>query len=644
MIEAIEPQVMPNFSVIIPRPWRLSEQDKNDLDKIRDECMDKIRQWETRISPILSEYQLFSDAWRVKSRPLAKKPNTLFNSKSGEAHRATETLASFWLRSLTATDPFHEAVPEGLNWNGQQLTSDDLYTVETIITKQLQWAHFKEKLHKILRSVSHFGTVIAEKPFMSLPYGADRKNREYTDLILRPLILTAFDTSVFDIRFSDYIATIDFPSKWALRNMAQADDDLCDKAEVERIINQFKDSGSYQTAKKSTAAWSRVMESKQRAGYTNFDADIYENIRYHGRIETDNSVVQSYWESMGRQDDPNLVDFTMGILNGDAVWSFHMAQYGDWRTRFAIAHYKNFELEPYAYGVAKIGRKYLKELDITESRMNDTLAMALNNMWIVSKYAGIKASQLGIKPQGIIETEDINQIKPLPHNLDVVEAALGLMGIKKEDYRTMVGAYSNLQAQAQKGGTATEAALLQNEAIRGASVHAEIISETFLRDYIETCHMNNLNYLDTPIWVSATGSRPPQYHDKDSLPSGIGFSIKVVTDKDFRPERNKAIIEALQISTSIRNDVPASLNVIDPLYREYFRGLGMNPRLLDAPIPMAQQLQNTLKIAEKVGQLPQLQNEMDAEIGGEKAGSGAQMSTPVGQVPTSPFSASELRI
>jgi hypothetical protein len=389
------------------------------------------------------------------------------------------------------------------------------------------------------------------------------------------------------------------------------------------------------------------MESKQRAGYTNFDQNVFEHIRYHGRIETDNSVVQSYWESLGRQDDPNMVDFTIGILNGDPIVNFHMTQYGDWRTRFGIAHYKSFELEPYGYGVAKIGRKYQKELDIVESRANDSLAMGLNNMWLISKYAGIKASQLGIRPQGIIEAEDINQVKPLPHDLQVVVQALAMMGIKKEDFRTMVGAYSNLQAQAIKGGTATEAALLQNEAIRGASIHAEIISETFLRDYIETVYYNDLNYLDAPIWVSATGQEMPQYYDKGNLPTGIGFAIKVVTDKDFRPERNDAIVKALQISTSIRNDVPASLNVIDPLYREYFRGLGMNPRLLDQPLSMAQQMQNTLKMAEKAGNLPQLKNEMDGEIAGEQAGGGgggATMQTPVGAVPTSPFSASELRV
>ena len=47
------------FGVITPQPWRLANQDKGDLDKIRDECMDKIKQWEDRTSTIFREYQIF---------------------------------------------------------------------------------------------------------------------------------------------------------------------------------------------------------------------------------------------------------------------------------------------------------------------------------------------------------------------------------------------------------------------------------------------------------------------------------------------------------------------------------------------------------------------------------------------------------
>lgn len=622
-----ENQLMQAPAMIVPKPFRLSEQPKEHLNKIRDEGMDKVKTWENRTDTLLSEYQIFSDSWRVKPRATtARKPNTLFNSKSGETHRATETLATFWLRAMTAADPFHEAIPEGVDWDGRALTPEDLYAIESILGKQLQWAQFKRKLLKVTRSVANFGTVLAEKPFVSDKY----RNREYTDLVLRPLILTAFDVSVFDLEFSDFIATFDFPTKWLLKRWATADDELWDVEEVDRIISTVSENPA-KNLNKTTAAWSRVQESKQRGGYSSYEENVYEMIRYHGKIETNNPVVQAYWESAGRTDDPSMVDFSFSILNGDPVVSFHMTQYGNWRSRFSAAHYKEFELEPYGYGVGKIGRKKQRELDVTESRSNDILMMALYSMWKVSKYAGLKATQLNIKPQNIVELEDINALEPLRPDIAAIAQALSMMGVSKEDFRTMVGAATNLQAQITKA-SATESAIAQNEAIRGASVHAEVISETFLRDYIETMYLNDLNYLEAPIWMAQTGEQKPKYMDKNNMPYGIGFKIKTVTDKDFRPERVQSILNGIQIFSSIRNIFPPNMNPLPYLAKEYFRAIALNPRLLEQPLTVMDQMSLQYQKAAKANQVPQLRNEIDGELAGEAVGNGANIQTPMGEV------------
>jgi len=619
------------FGVSTPRPFILSEQNKNDLDKIRDECMEKIKVWENRTTTLLNEYQIFGDSWRVKPRVVTgKKPNTLFNSKSGETHRAVETLGSYWLRSLTAADPFFECVADGLNWDGKELTPEQLWSIEALLNKQIGWAHFKNKLDVILRSVANFGTVIAEKPFVSDTY----RKREYTDILLRPLILTAFDVGVFDIELSDFIATFDFPTKHLLRSWAKADDELWDKEKVETIISE---SVPGKNSNKSTDAWKRIVDSKQRAGYTPYEENVFELIRYHGRIETENSVVQSYWESLGRNDDPKYVDFSVSILNVESVVGFHMTAYGNWRSRFSVAHYKQFELEPYGYGVGKIGRKYQRELDVTESRTNDILMMALYSMWKVSKYAGLKASQLQIKPQNIVELEDIEGLQPLRPDIQAIGQSLAMTGMKKEDFRSMVGAYSNLQATITKA-SATESAIASSEGARYASVHAELISETFVRDYVETIYLNDLNYLDEPIWVASTGEASPQYMDKNSMPTGIGVKVKTVTDKDFRPERLDNILKGMTAFSSIRNNFPPSINPLPYLAEEFFRALALNPRLLRTPMNAIDQMAFNMNMASKKGQNPsQLQNEMDGEMASVNADGNTNVpnSTPY-PVPTNP--------
>lgn len=618
------------FNVIIPKPFSISSQPKEHLEKIRDEVMDKVKTWERRQSGFFGEYQVYADSWRMKPKTSgSKKPSGLFNSRSGETHRATETLATAWERMITASDQFFEAVAEGYDDFGRELTEADLYATEKVLVKQLRWSKYKEKSLRSLRSLGIMGTVVFEEPFISLPYGDGQKVKEYTDFVFRSLLKTGFDTSVYDIDMSDYIFTVDFYTKWRLLNLATLEGDVWDRGALENYIKEATNN-----LQKGTDVYDRVMASKQRAGYSDMDKDLYELISYHGRLDTENPVIQAYWESEGRQDDPKFCDFSVGILGGEKVVKFHPTQYGTWHSRFKVAHYKLFEDEPVAYGVGRIGRKGQRELDVTTSRANDILMFALYSMWKVGRYAGLKANQLNIKPWNIVELEDVNQLEPIRPDIQAIVQALAMMTMSKEDFRTTVGAATNLQAQLTKA-SATESAIAQNEAIRGVSVHAEIIAETFVREHIETMHLNNLNYLDNEIWVSSTGTQKPGFYNRNNLPRNIGFEIKTVTDKDFRPERVQRLLEALNLSTSIRNLVPSALNTILPLFEEYFRALGMNPRKLREPIPVNQQLEMALQRMNSKGGAPA--NEVAGEMAGEEAGSGANVTeSPVGPVETSP--------
>jgi len=623
------------FNVIIPKPFVLAEQDTDALMQIRDEIMDKVKTWESRSSGFFLEHEIYSESWRVKPRfTNVKKPMGLFNSKSGETHRAVETLATIWLRMLTAQDQFFEGIAQGLNDQGEELSDVDLYSAETVLLRQLQWGHFKEKLLRSLRSLALMGTAIFEEPVVSLPYGDGRKTKEYTDLVLRNLLQTGFDTGVFDIELSDYIFTVDFPTKWRLLNWSRADNEVWDREGLARILSETSPAAAL---KNMTSVYNRLVESKQRAGYNDIDKNIHEFINYHGRLETENSVIAALWESQGRQDDPSFKDFSVGLLNGDNVVKFHVEQFGTWHSRFKVAHFKLFEHEPLGYGVGKIGRKAQREQDITKSRINDLLTFGLYSMWKVGKFAGLKAGQLNISPHLLVELDDISQLERIGIDIQAIQQGIQLINLDKEDFRTTVGAATNLQAQVTKA-SATESAIAQNEAIRGASVHAEIIAETFLREHLETMHLNNLTYLDEPIWVGATGERKGQFYDRNNLPVNVGFIVKVVTDKDFRPERAAKLLEGINISSSVRNLVPSAVNVVVPLFEEWFRTMGMNPRLLKQPIPVQQQMEQSLKNANIGGGV---KNEVEGEAESLAAGGGGNVTqTPVGPVETSPLNPS----
>lgn len=619
-----------NFNVLTPKPFVLSEQPKELIEKIRDEAMEKVTTWEKRMSSTFNSMFIVSDSWRIKPGSSKKRETkTLFDSKSGETHRATETLATVWQRMLTATDPYFEAVAMGLNSMGQPISETELYATEGILTEQQRVSKFKKKLLKFLRSLSLFGTSIAEEPFISLPYGFGRKYIEFTDFVPRSMLLTGFDTAVCDVYDSDFIFTVDFVSKWMLRNQASLGTEYWDLGVVEKHIEEFGKGIPNGTGD----TYSRLQQSRSRAGYWTNDAAVYESLNYHGRLEP-NDVIYAFAESIGMTEDPKFVDWSVGILDGVDVAKFHMTQYGDWRTRFKACTYKEFENEPLGYGVGQLGRKLQRGMDVLESLTDDKLMFDVLNMMKVGKYSGYDQKQFVAEPLKMVELEDINQMAPLVGDPRVLQQALAMIQMRREDFRNIVGAQTNLQAQANSANSATEASISQTEAIRSAGVHAEIIGEV-LREHLDTAHINNLNHLDEGIWVGMTGEKKPLYVDKNMLPISVGFVIKCVTDKDFRPERQKNLLQFLQILTSIRQMIPSSINAIKPIVEEIMRNFEMNPRLINEPMPVADVMEKQLAQAQNSGALA---NQNAGEVSEEMGGSTNNMTqTPVGPVPTSPL-------
>lgn len=633
-----------NFNIVVPKPFRLADQDPQALDKILDEAMDKVRTWEKRQSQFFDMYFKGTDSWRIKPfTQKQQKPKQLFNSKSGETHRGAETLATVWQRMLTAADPYFEALKMGLNPLGMEVTEEDIYATEGVLLKQQEVSQFKKKLLRICRSLANVGTVMVEQPFTSRPYGYGQKNIEYTDFQFRPMIRVGFDTAVSDIRESDYVFTIDFLSKWMLKNLASQDTEYWDRGKVDRHIADFGNG----VPASASGVYNRIRESRARAGYNEADLNVFESIGYHGRINPENSAVYALCESLGPDVDPEFVDISVGILDAKDICKMHVTQYGDWRTKFVSATYKDFEDEPQGYGIFQIGRKLQREMDINESMTNDLLTAFTLMMFKIGKYSGYNEKQMVWEPLKTIELEDINQLAPLTPDPAAFKVALEMINLRREDFRNIIGAQTNLQAQYSKGISATEAGLSQTEAIRAASVHAEIIGETLIREHLEISHLNNLNYLDEPIWVGLTGTKKPMLINKDRLPINVGFKVKIVTDKDFRPEGIQKLLETIQICSSIRNEVPSSINALPHLFEELFRRLGMNPRLLREPIPLADQMATMLNKAIKSGAMPMQPGQgAPKEVAGEAAGAGGGVSmqgTPVGPVATSPLGANQVQ-
>ena len=128
-------------------------------------------------------------------------------------------------------------------------------------------------------------------------------------------------------------------------------------------------------------------------------------------------------------------------------------------------------------------------------------------------------------------------------------------------------------------------------------------------------------------------------YDRRNMPKNVGFVIRLVTDKDYRPERIQKLIEIAQFWSSVRNDLPEGLNVIEPVTEEIFRLSGLSPRLLRKPVPVGDRLSVAIQKATRQsgGGANLLTNEVAGEAEGAAAGGVSIRQTPIGPVPTSPI-------
>lgn len=621
-------------AVIVPKPFSLSRHKESNIDYIVDEIKSKVSDFESSMTDFYRQYAEIADSYRMLSNNTQRRDKGLYDSKVGETHRAINTLATLWFRMLTASDPYFETYATSYNQFGSNYTEEELYGVRELMLEQHRELKFKPNLLKSLVSLASFGTVFIEKPWVQTNFGTF----EGTKFKPRSLLSCGFEANVSDIDDSDFFYTVDYINKWKLMTASRTEGSIWEKKVVDKFLKEMSGTEKNQSGDVSQV-YQEIINRKQRAGYQDINKNLLELINYHGKLDTNNPVFEDYWEREGRTDDLNATDWTCGILNGKELARFHTTPMGTWKHVAEVAHYNQFEEEAIGYGAGRLSRRAQAELDMITSRINDAMMMAIYSMFKAGSMSGLNINQLAMKPFQIIQMMDIDQLKRLDGvDINAMVHGMQMMGARVEDLRATAGATSNLQAISTEA-TATEASLTQSEAMRAGSVAAEVIGEPLLRGYFRTQHINNCYLLDKKIAINLGGNAAGSIleYDKNNLPFNVGFKIKITTDKDFRPERLKRILELINLASSVRQILPESINAIQPLFMESFRLMGMDPALLSQPKSPQDLLSERMQRMGKANAGAAIQNELGGEIAGVMSGSPsiANIPTPMGSLPVS---------
>lgn len=521
------------------------------------EIKEKVDFWRTRLNFQLYQFNDMANFWRLIKPKRSGDLSGFANPQLTETMRAVETIATFFYRALTAENPnyaFYSKNP--------MITEEQLYKSEAVIGWQQDVTQYRRKLMKACRSVALFGIVPVEEPWV-----VNGKYYESTDFLPRALIQFAFDPLCFDMALSGWHCVIEYVTEDQLRQLAKQMPNAWSAKAIEEAI-----SASSSTKNLSPELLARFTA----AGYTSYatggsstTSNIYELKLYYGKLKKDDS--QGEW--------------CAATINDLKTIKLYQSPYP--RRNFTFGILNEFEFEPYPYAVGKIAIQTQPEMNSNRGRMHDVLTFSFFNQWLANRSANIKSKDLKLKPWKLIQVDGNPEeaLKALRPQIEGVNVGLAMEDRMKSEFRTTTGASDSLQAIV-TAATATESSLAQNEAVRRLSVAAEIFADSVLREHIAKMHENNIEFLDQPFWVAASGSNAPMRVFPNDLAPDVEVKVKVVTDKDFRPQRNKDILTFIQTITSIRSQNPQLPMVnLQPFVEEFARAVGMNPKTVWQAVP-----------------------------------------------------------
>lgn len=526
------------------------------------EIKEKIDYWHSRLVSQLYRFNTYADMWRLIKPPRSGTLDGFANPQVTETTRATEAIATFLHRSMMSAQPNFQLLSHNPN-----ISQESLWKSELVLAWQQSMTGYSRKLLKGLRSATLMGTVGVEEPFVSnLPY------YEGTDFVPRSLLQIAFDPLAIDMASSGWHAAIDFVTEDMLRSLAEKMPNVWDPAAIEETISSGKQYGNMTP---------EVIARLAAAGYYSFTggpttanvSHIFYMVTYYGPLN-ENPL-------------PKGQDWVVSVVNDLHVIRAHPSPYK--RRPFVFSHLNEFELEPYGYGTGRMGESLQPEINSNRGRMHDTITYSLFNMWIASRMANIKPNQLKVRPWGIVETDDAEGLKPIRPQLEGVNFGIQLENIMKQEYRATTGASDSLQAMT-TDATATESSIAQTEAVRRLSVMGEVMAESLLREHLSKCLENNATFLDQAFYIANTGSpnEPVRVFPSD-MAADAQVIIKIVNDKDFRPQRNKDLLQFIQIASSIRSQMtPQTVGLLMPFIQEFARGVQVDPNAVMKSLMAAQ--------------------------------------------------------
>lgn len=335
-------------------------------------------------------------------------------------------------------------------------------------------------------------------------------------------------------------------------------------------LDQIQESSAYNASDAERYRASR----KQSAGYTTTEYKKgIEIIERWGLIAAKYIYTAAELKEL-ELDEEDMVESVVVIANREFILKLESNPFWHNMKPYVACPYVAQDAEFSGLGVAAIAESLQEELNDTRNQTMDNKSLILMNMWLKERSAGIKNQDLRVRPMGVIQTNNINGLKPLaPPVLSGV--GVNIEGVIKEDLRQSVGAASNLQGIAQSGiNTATESQIVSQGSVGRLQLTAQQYAELILRPTLQFAELLNYQYFDTSKVIRLIGALGIKYKRvaPDDIVGHKSIVIKLGTDLDDNPGvKRQQLLQFLSIVQQMPIQVMQfHWKLLDKIYKSFF--------------------------------------------------------------------------
>ena len=322
---------------------------------------------------------------------------------------------------------------------------------------------------------------------------------------------------------------------------------------------------------KGYEAWARPYYSD--AYRDDFDKlnDNEEGVKEEGTVE-----IWEYWGLFDPNQDGKFEEYIIVIANGDVVLRCEQNFY-DYKFKPFVAC-PNYMRESEFYGIPELlaVRSLIKEANTLRNARLDNINLSVNPMWIADRSAGINTKSLFSRPNGVIWTNDVNAIRPLPP-LDPSIGSREEMAFIQNDIQNataMVNAApvaSNLGKQF--GRSATGVNFIQSFASSRISLKARMLGELYFKQVAKIMLLTNRQFVTEDKWVRVMDPNSPNPFVQlpaDAFFRAFDFVVETTLENGGPEGQFQKIQTVSQILQAVENSQPGTVKsevVLEALLR-----------------------------------------------------------------------------